>query len=786
MEKIMKRALVATLIWGASVGTMQGQEATQSSSLALPDSVYTRQQSIGLVLSGGGAKGIAHIGVIQALEENDIPIDYVTGTSMGAIIGGLYAAGYTPKEMLDLILSKPFSYWSTGQIDPALSYYFASDNPSPAMITIPISSGKDSIQAAKDAVMASVISPMPMNFAFMDLFAGYTAQCGGNFDNLFVPFRCVASDAAAKHKVVLGSGDLGYSIRASMSFPIVFQPTQIDSMTLYDGGLYDNFPVDVMKETFAPDFILGIVVASENIGPQTSIMDQLDNLVIQNNDYYLDPADGIRIRYDLNEFGLLDFPKANQIYKIGYDGAMAMMDSIKGRVKSRVPAQDRELRRRVFKSHSPYLRFDSVKVTGASPRQNEYLEYLFHTHSDTFGIEKARHAYYRAISPGKLRDFVPHAYYNDSTGLFLLKLKASVKDNFKVGIGGYLTSSALGYVYVNAGYSTLSFNSVSANVGVWLGQSYLGALLTSRLFLHTPQPSAIELEAVAFREKYYEDDYMFFEKKSPSFIHDIEYFGRLKWALALGTNWDGAIGGGYGHLNDDFYKPVGDVESFGHRDHVRYKLGQLFLKFSSNTLDDLNFPTQGKYFSFGAMGVLGHYKEIVGPVEGRTEVKKHPKWVQGEAIARTYFDLGRHFAFGLEGDVLISSRKLMGDYYASMVAAPAFQPTPSSYNTYNGAFRSNSFAAAGLVPIYKLNTNVSFRLSGYAFMPLRKIENHDGQAVYCKHWLSHPEFFGELDISYSLPFATLVAYGNYASHPARNWNLGISFGVFLPAPRFLR
>ena len=81
---------------------------------------HSAPQSVGLVLGGGGAKGIAHIGVIKALEDNDIPIDYIAGTSMGAIVGGLYAAGYTTDEMLDMILSKEFSYWSTGTIDPRL------------------------------------------------------------------------------------------------------------------------------------------------------------------------------------------------------------------------------------------------------------------------------------------------------------------------------------------------------------------------------------------------------------------------------------------------------------------------------------------------------------------------------------------------------------------------------------------------------------------------------------------------------------------------------------------
>ena len=87
--------------------------------------ITQERETVGLVLSVGGAKGIAHIGVIKALEDNDIPIDYIAGTSMGSIVGGLYAAGYTPAEMMELLLSKEFADWSTGKVNPYLVYYFA-------------------------------------------------------------------------------------------------------------------------------------------------------------------------------------------------------------------------------------------------------------------------------------------------------------------------------------------------------------------------------------------------------------------------------------------------------------------------------------------------------------------------------------------------------------------------------------------------------------------------------------------------------------------------------------
>lgn len=747
----------------------------------------TRQQSVGLVLSGGGAKGIAHIGVIQALEENGIPIDYVTGTSMGAIVGGLYACGYTPQEMLDLILSKPFSYWSTGQIDPDESFYFASEPPSPVMLSVPFSTKKDSIQNAKSAVPASVISPMPMNFAFMELFAPFTAQCGGDFNKLFVPFRCVASDVAAKHKVVLDHGDVGYSIRSSMSFPIVFQPTQIDSMLLYDGGIYDNFPADVMNEDFAPDFLLGMDVSTEETGPQTSLMDQLDQLVVQSSDYYLDPVNGIKIRFDLNQFGLLDFPQAKQIYKIGYDKTMQMMDSIKSRVTSRVSSEDRELRRRVFKSQTPYVRFDSISVHGASPSQNKYIAYLFNSaQRDTISINEARSAYYRAISPGKLRDLVPHAYYNDSTGFYHLDLKASVKDNFNFGFGGYITSSTSSYVYLSAGFSTLSFRSVSANVGAWLGQSYLGAMLTSRLYLHTPIPSALELQAVVFRQNYYDKDYLFFEDNKPGGIRNHQYFGRLKWAWACGSLWEMEAGAGYGHTVDSYYEPSELAEKSVARDANKFNLAQASISLESSTLDDINFPTLGHYYSTRAMGMLGDYRHHVGK-DKTTQSKKDVHWLQFENVTRNYFSLSNHFSLGIETDVLLSTRPLLHDYHATMVSAPAFTPTPSSHNRYNTAFRANSFAAVGLAPIYKYNSSLSARVQGYCFMPIRRIEAAaDGSARYARGWLSRPEYFAEFDVSYKLPFATVVAYCNYSSKPARDWNVGIAFGVFLPAPNFFR
>lgn len=782
----------------ASISDGSALEATDSLS-----STVESHQSVGLVLSGGGAKGIAHIGVIQALEDNEIPIDYIAGTSMGAIVGGLYATGYTPGEMMDLILSENFSYWSTGQTDPRQTFYFNHPCPDPAMLSVPIASKDKSGRTSN--VPASLISPIPMNFAFMELFSGYTAQCGGDFDKLFVPFRCVAADVDAKQKTVLRRGSLGDAIRASMSFPIVFQATQIDGRTLYDGGIYDNFPFDVMREDFAPSIMLGVDVSTPSEEPQTSIMDQLDNLVIQANDHDLPADEGIRLHIDLRKFNLLDFAKAREIYAIGYERAIESMDSIKSRITARVDRQARHQRRETFKSHTPYVRFDSVTVIGGSHRQNQYISYLFsHNTPDTFGIERARESYYRAVSSGKLRDLQTHAVQNDSTGLFRLSLQASVKDDFRVGFGGYITSSSNSYIFLSAGYSTLSFSSLGASINAWIGQSTMAGIINGRIFLHTHMPSAIEIQGVASRSKFYNSDHLFYEDSTPTFIIEHEYFGRLQWSLAAGSLAKLDIGLGYGHLYNRYY-PNNRIASYerGH-DKAYYNIGQVYAGISSSTLNDTSYPTKGAYYFAKALAATGNYElkrpiittpltqdeaeaySIMATPAARLETQDI-KWLQLEMRTRNYIGLGKHFALGIESDVMLSTRKLVGSYGASVTGAPAYCPTPSSNNAFMPAFRANSFIAAGIVPVYLFNDNLSARLQGHCFMPLRKTEEiaASDRATYGR-WFSDPEFFGEFDITYRFPFASLTGYCNYSTSPGGSWNVGISFGIFFLPPEFLR
>lgn len=736
-------------------------------------------QSVGLVLSGGGAKGIAHVGVLKAFEEQGIPVDYVSGTSMGAIVGGLYACGYSPDEMMALFTSKYFLDMSTGRIDPSLQYYFTRKPVSSQLFQLPL--GKDKSDSTVFNPQ-SLIPPMPMAFGFMEMFAPYTAQCDSDFNNLFVPFRCVASDVRGRRAYVLRRGSVGDAIHASMSFPLVFQATMIDSLILYDGGMYDNFPVDVMREDFHPDFTIGVTVNTPDHSQPNSFMDQLNMLVTEPQSYELPSADGIKIHINCSEYSLLDFPRAREIYKLGYDKGVAMADSIRSRISARRDSAEVAARRARFKSATPPLRFSKVTATGGTPQQNAYLEYLFMPHHgrDTIGAGSAQVAFYRAVSSGQYNMLKPQASYDKSTGLFTLKLNSLVKKKFSLGLGAFITSTNNSYLYLRADYNSLSFRSLSSSIEGWIGQSYMAGMLGGTLKLHTGVPSAVFVKAAAWRRRYYESEHLFFRDNEPDFVADHEYYAKAGFSVAAGRSGAFNFGAGVGRIYNSYVNGASRT-SRDIRDHVAMNLGTVFASYNATTLDDLNYPTTGFGVRATVTGAFGRcfYTDAVN---GYTSVNQ--RFVEGKADLKKYIDVSKRFSLGLEGMVTLSNRHLLDDYYAAVTCAPGFSPTPAADYVFRARFHANNSAALGVVPVYKPMQNLSVRLNAYLYCPLRPVRLTDsGRAAYGK-WLSVYDFYGEIAAVYHLPFANIAAYANYDGTRGR-FSGGISLGIYLPAPSFL-
>ncbi|MBQ5644233.1 MAG: patatin-like phospholipase family protein, partial [Bacteroidaceae bacterium] len=396
-------------------------------------------QRVGLVMSGGGARGLAHIGVIKMLEENNIPIDYVAGTSMGAIVAALYSMGYTPDEMIEIMKTDDFQRWYSGTMDPQYMFYFKKNKDVPDLINLHFDV-KDSLQIVMPS--AHIVKSGPMNLGFMESFAAYNAACKNNFDSLMIPFRCVAADAYNKKQVVFSDGDLGDAVRASMSYPFFFKPIKVDSVLLYDGGLYNNFPRDIMENDFNPDFIIGSALNNTPNTPDSrDIVNQAENLIMGHTDYSLPEDKGLLIKMQLKGIGLLDFQKIDMITEAGYENARLFADSIKQRIKRRENNELLAEKRKAFRERVPELVFNKVVVHGVNKDQAKSIINEFQQNGEPFTLEECRKGYYGLLSGEMIDEIIPHAIYNEQDSAFTLHLDVTLNPHFTLKMGAAVSTS---------------------------------------------------------------------------------------------------------------------------------------------------------------------------------------------------------------------------------------------------------------------------------------------------------------------------------------------------------
>ncbi len=283
---------------------------------------------IGLALSGGGARGGAHVGILIALEEMNIPIDYIAGTSMGAIVGGLYASGYTAAEVEQILIRTD---WKKGLTDqPARRNRTMRKKDLERQFLVPFRVGfnKGKIQLPLGAIEGQHLDQM-----FSQLLLPVVDV--DDFDELPIPFRTVATDLVTGEEVVLSSGSLPNALRASMSIPGVFAPVRINDRILVDGGMVNNLPVSVVRAMGA-DIVIAVdismpLLTEEKLTSFLSVTEQLAGFLTRRNterQIQLLGAEDILIIPELGDFSSADFEGAEEIVHLGYEAALASKESL--------------------------------------------------------------------------------------------------------------------------------------------------------------------------------------------------------------------------------------------------------------------------------------------------------------------------------------------------------------------------------------------------------------------------------------------------------------------------
>ena len=332
---------------------------TMGAAMAQTDSTTTGRKRVAVVLSGGGAKGMAHIGVLKVLERAGIPVDIVTGTSMGSIIGGLYAIGYNANALDSLVRVQDWGYVISDRED--LSNQSLSDRRKQNTYFINTNLGK------KDKNAGGIIKGKNLAELFQQLCVGYTDSIDFTRD-LPIPFACVATNIIDNSEYDFHSGHLPQAMRASMAIPAAFSPVRIGDMVLVDGGLRNNFPADIARQMGA-DIIIGVTVqgppkVAENLGGTMSIISQIVDVNCKNKyDENLAITD-LHFPVDTKGFNAASFTPAaiDTLIRRGEEEAMRHWDQILA-LKKRIGIDD-SFRPTILQPLRPQVLTEKRHVTG--------------------------------------------------------------------------------------------------------------------------------------------------------------------------------------------------------------------------------------------------------------------------------------------------------------------------------------------------------------------------------------------------------------------------------------
>ena len=299
------------------------------------DSTSVKERpKVGLVLSGGGAKGAAHVGVLKYLEDNGIPIDYIAGTSMGSVVGGMYALGYSTDEILDVLSSADWNRLISNEVDRRkISFTRKLENETMAF-TVPFSlKHKEDMQSRtfKNSLPKGFVTGDNIINLFNSLAVGYADSL--SFGQLPIPFLCIATDMLSGEAAVLDKGEFTKALRASMAIPVLFDPVKMNQTLYTDGGLTCNFPAEQCKAMGA-DYVIGVSMSPgleddpENLSSVLSQIKQLKEIMTDKDfDRYHEQCD-IFISPDLKGVGMLSFDAESvaRVTQSGYEAASAQAE----------------------------------------------------------------------------------------------------------------------------------------------------------------------------------------------------------------------------------------------------------------------------------------------------------------------------------------------------------------------------------------------------------------------------------------------------------------------------
>lgn len=720
---------------------------------------------------------MAHVGVLKALEENHIPIDYIAGSSSGAVIGSLYAQGYSANQIDSIVNSDEFYNWATGTLSDDYTYYFRKKEENASWITLRFS--LDSIITT--SIPTNIVSSVQIDYALMEYTAPIIAKAKFNFDSLFVPFRCVAADIVHKQTVVFRKGDLAQAVRASSAYPFYFKPIIFDGKILYDGGMYNNFPADVMLNDFQPDIIIGVNAAGTST-PTTegNIVSQIRTMLTTPTNFNVLCENGILIDVNTDKFGLFDFEHLPDIVNAGHEAAMKKMKDIQFNIQRRSNPDDLKERRKEFRADQPKIVVDQIKIEGINERQADYVRNIMKPGNQPIPVSHLKGNYFELVADENVKSIYPQLKYNPDTKMYDMYLRISREKDLITQFGGNISSRPISEVFVGAQYNVWRRKSYSFLTNLYFGKLYTSGQFRIRMDSPSLLPYFIEADATLNQYDFYKSSTDLFNDEKPTYIVSSDYNFGINAGIPARNKGKLVLGASFIRLQDNYYQ----TSNFLQRDTADKSifLGTTgYLLFERNTLNRKLYANQGTFLSMKLRYVNGVEYTIPGSTSvDRMQTNNGRQWLQGKISYENYYKRRGHLKLGVYTEGVWTNEPFFSNYTSTILSSPSFEPVSEMQTLYLPDFHAHQYAGAGLRNVWMIRTNLDFRLEGYVFQPYRDLVKVDStlKTDYGKAF-ARQFYIGSSGFVFHSPLGPISLFVNYYHERKNPFSLLFHFGYII-------
>ncbi|MEO6305845.1 MAG: patatin-like phospholipase family protein, partial [Bacteroidia bacterium] len=721
----------------------------------------------------------SHIGVLKALEENGIPIDCISGTSIGSLIGAYYAIGYSPQEIEVLVKTTFFQSITKGDLPAKYEYMVKKREDYASWLTFKL----DLRDHYLKNLPTNVINSIPIDYYLMETFTGVSNSVKSDFDSLFVPFRCVASDVENKKSVAFKKGDLPSSVRASMSYPFYLRPISIDGKLLFDGGLYNNFPTDVMYNDFNPDFIIGSNVAEKNLPPDDdNLYLQLRNLLMNQTNFNPVCENGVLIE-PWADVSIFNFDNAQRLIDSGYYATLRAIPQIRKQIEKQVYAKDLEEKRKKFKEYQKLenITYDNLEVYGYTKKQTRFISQSIFYKNESFTMNQLKKRYFRLAGDDKIKNIFPISVIDTTTKKYSLKLFGKKEKPFYVDAGAILSNRPISEAFVGIQYNHLGKIGTSIYANGYIGKLYSGTHSHIRFDIPGKNPFYIEPSFTYSRWDYYSSSVLFYDFLKPAYLIQEDKFGEVKIGVPVGNISQANFAVGAAEWTNQYYQ-TDNFTRLDTTDKTYFDYWYLQGNYTINTLNRKMYATEGTYLNVRARYLQGQESHIPGNTSIDTLEFRNvtqPAWLQLKLTVDKYIKTFKGVKVGIFGEGVYSTQSFFSNYQATILSAPAFNPTPESQTFFIEAYRAHNYLAGGLKLIGTPIKNLDIRAEAYLFQPVLSIlKTDDGGSKYSSPFL-YRHFTGLAAAVFNSPIGPISAGVNFYDQNNNSFSFFFHIGYII-------